>query len=150
MAVKFKICVDCADPHLLAAFWAEAMDYVVEDHSPLIEVLVAQGVIGDDLVVEVDGHKAWKTAAAIRDPAEPFNAQNGVGQGMRVLFQTVPEVKTIKNRLHLDLHYGLEHYEAQAERLASLGATRLSAHDEQGSKWIVMADPEGNEFCVHG
>ncbi|WP_030155581.1 VOC family protein [Glycomyces sp. NRRL B-16210] len=149
MAVHFKICIDCTDPHRLAAFWAEAMGYAVEDHSPLIEVLLQQGVVGEDAVVEVDGHKAWKTAAAVRDPDAPVNPQNGVGQGMRLLFQVVPEKKTVKNRLHLDLHYGPEDYEAQADRLEGLGATRLGAYDEDGAKWILMADPEGNEFCAH-
>lgn len=149
MAVHFKICVDCTDPHRLAAFWAEAMGYVVEDHSALIAMLLEQGVVGEDDVVEVEGRKAWKTAAAVRDPDAPVNPQNGVGQGMRLLFQAVPEKKTIKNRLHLDLHYGPDDYEAQADRLEGLGATRLGAYDEDGAKWIVMTDPEGNEFCVH-
>lgn len=149
MAVKFKICVDCADPNLLAGFWAEAMGYVVEDHSVFIAKLLEQGVITEDLLLEIDGRRVWKTAAAIRDPADPVNAESGIGQGMRVLFQTVPEPKTVKNRLHLDLHYGSDRYEAEADRLEGLGATRLGAHDEQGSQWIVMTDPEGNEFCVH-
>ena len=149
MAVHFKICIDCTDPHRLAAFWAEAMDYVVEDNSPLIEMLLKQGVIGEDLLVEVDGRKAWKTAAAVRDPDAPVNPVNGAGQGMRLLFQTVPEKKTVKNRLHLDLHYGPEDYEAQADRLEGLGSTRLGAYDGDGAKWILMADPEGNDFCSH-
>ncbi|THV32095.1 VOC family protein [Glycomyces paridis] len=150
MSVHFKICIDAEDPHRLAAFWAEAMDYAVEDHSPLIEMLLGQGLIGEDLVVEIDGHKAWKTAAAVRDPDAPVNAQNGVGQGMRLLFQTVPEKKSVKNRVHLDLHYGPDDYQAQADRLVGLGATRLGDYDEDGAKWVLMADPEGNEFCAHG
>ncbi|GAB3660664.1 VOC family protein [Glycomyces tarimensis] len=148
MAVKFKICIDCADPHRLAKFWAEAMDYVVEDHSPLIETLLQQGVVGDELVTEVDGHKAWKSAAAVRDPDAPVH-HNGVGLGGRILFQAVPEPKEVKNRVHLDLHYGEDRYEAEADRLEGLGATRLGAYDEDGAKWILMADPEGNEFCAH-
>ncbi|MCH7232701.1 VOC family protein [Glycomyces sp. L485] len=149
MAVRFKICVDSTDPHLLANFWAEAMGYVVEDHSAFIEILHRQGAIGEDDFIEVDGRKAFKTAAAIRDPDDPMDPQSGVGRGARILFQVVPEKKTVKNRLHLDLHYGADCFEAAAARLEDLGATRLSAHDEQGSKWVVMADPEGNEFCAH-
>ena len=150
MAEKFKICFDCDDPNLLAAFWAEAMGYVVEEYASFIETLMKQGLVGDDDVVEINGRKAFKTAAGIRDPEGPFDPESGVGRGMRILFQQVPEPKTVKNRVHLDVHYGLDRYEAEAERLEGLGATRLSQHDEQGSKWIVMADPEGNEFCVHG
>ncbi|MGH3431393.1 MAG: VOC family protein, partial [Thermocrispum sp.] len=59
MAVPFKICVDCTDPHLLADFWAAAMGYLVEDHSRFIEQLLEQGLIGKELVVEVDGRAAW-------------------------------------------------------------------------------------------
>ena len=65
-----------------------------------------------------------------------------------VYFQRVPEAKTIKNRLHLDLRSVEPH--ALIERLASLGATRI-ADPQTGSTcawWQVMADPEGNEFCV--
>lgn len=149
MAVKFKICVDSADPHRLASFWAAAMGYVVEDNSRIIEQLLEQGHIGEDLVTEIDGRKAWRTGAAIRDPAEPVNPENGIGGGLRVLFQTVPEPKTAKNRVHLDLHYGADRIDTEAERLEGLGATRLYVGEEGPSRWIVMADPEGNEFCVH-
>lgn len=149
MAERYKICVDCTDPNLLAAFWAEAMGYVVEDYASFIETLLDQGLVGDDDLVVLDGRKAFKTAAGVRHPDDPYDPETGVGRGMRILFQSVPEPKTVKNRLHLDIHYGPDRYEAEADRLAGLGATRLSEHDEQGSKWIVMADPEGNEFCVH-
>ncbi|MCC3765397.1 VOC family protein [Glycomyces sp. TRM65418] len=152
MPVHFKICVDCADPHRLAAFWAEAMGYEVEDHSQLIENLLAQGVITEDqgLLVEVDGRKAWKTAAAVRSPDDPANPETGMGKGMRILFQTVPEPKTVKNRIHLDLHVGLDRIESEAARLEALGGKRLTdVISEGGATWIVMGDPEGNEFCVH-
>lgn len=149
MAVRYKVCVDCADPHLLARFWAQALDYVVEDHSPLIESLLAEGAPIRDHLIEVDGRPAWRTAAGIRDPEHPVNEQTGVGQGGRILFQTVPEPKQGKNRLHLDLHVGADRVDAEAERLCGLGATRLGeGHEEGGSRWIVLADPEGNEFDV--
>jgi len=149
MAVHFKINIDCADPHLLAAFWAEAMGYRVEDHSKLIEGLLANEIITEDLLTEVDGHRAWKTLAAIRNPDDPFDPDSDAGKGMRVLFQTVPEPKTVKNRVHLDLHVGLDKIESESERLEGLGGKRLARHEEGPSSWIVMADPEGNEFCVH-
>lgn len=152
MPVHFKICVDCAEPHRLAAFWAEAMDYKVEDHSHLIEGLLAQGVITDDpdLLTEVDGHKAWRELAAIRNPEDPFDAASDAGRGMRLLFQLVPERKIVKNRLHLDLHVGIDKIESEVERLEALGGTRLTERlQDATATWIVMGDPEGNEFCVH-
>ncbi|MGH3466128.1 MAG: VOC family protein, partial [Thermocrispum sp.] len=61
----------------------------------------------------------------------------------------VPEKKTVKNRVHLDLHFGADHIEEEAGRLEGLGASRIGRGEEGPSRWIVMADPEGNEFCVH-
>jgi len=66
--------------------------------------------------------------------------------GPKIIFQRVAEPKTVKNRLHLDLHH--VDIEAAASRLVSLGATRLRRYDELGTSWILMADPEGNEICV--
>ena len=85
------------------------------------------------------GTLVWRTEVAIRHPEN----------GRRMLFQAVPETKTVKNRIHLDLR-GLEpgHLEAKREALESRGATFLH-HAQQGpERWITMADPEGNEFCV--
>jgi predicted enzyme related to lactoylglutathione lyase len=69
--------------------------------------------------------------------------------GPKLVFQQVPEPPTDrKNRLHLDIVVG-EEVAAEAERLESLGAARVtSLIEEVGTSWIVMADPEGNEFCV--
>lgn len=60
----------------------------------------------------------------------------------------MPEPKTVKNRVHLDLHIGPQRRQEVVERLAGLGGTVLGEHDERGSSWVTMADPEGNEFCV--
>jgi len=70
------------------------------------------------------------------------------GDGPKLLLQEVPEVKTAKNRLHLDVHF--EDFETQADRMVELGATRISSCVEavDDVRWIVMQDPEGNEFCV--
>jgi predicted enzyme related to lactoylglutathione lyase len=68
--------------------------------------------------------------------------------GPKLLLQQVPERKTVKNRMHLDID--AVDIEAEAARLEALGAHRVG-HDqlqEHGSNWILMADPEGNEFCV--
>lgn len=66
--------------------------------------------------------------------------------GPRFLFQRVPELKVIKNRLHLDLT--AEDMAAEVKRLTALGARQLKRVEEDGLVWTVMADPEGNEFCV--
>lgn len=70
------------------------------------------------------------------------------GQGVILTLQHVTEPKTVKNRMHPDLL--VENVELEVERLERLGANRLttSAHHEFGQTWIVLADPEGNEFCV--
>ena len=69
-------------------------------------------------------------------------------RGVRhLLFFKVPEPKTVKNRMHLDIH--ADDIEAEAERLVGLGATRVEGPiAEWGERWIVLADPEGNELCV--
>jgi hypothetical protein len=63
-----------------------------------------------------------------------------------LLFNKVPEPKTVKNRVHLDLY--TNDMEVEVARLVALGACKLYFVDEQGQQWWVMADPEGNEFCV--
>jgi len=70
------------------------------------------------------------------------------GAGPQLLLQQVPEAKSGKNRMHLDID--AVDIEAEATRLEALGATRLDAdvRSEHGSSWILLADPEGNELCV--
>ena len=65
-------------------------------------------------------------------------------RGPRLFFQSVPEAKTVKNRLHLDLV--TEHYEAEIERLTALGAKPVNEVTFPGARWTTFADPEGNEF----
>ncbi len=67
-------------------------------------------------------------------------------KGPRLAFQQVPELKTIKNRVHLDLE--AEDPNAVVARAISLGASHLADHEMPGIHWTVMADPEGNEFCI--
>jgi predicted enzyme related to lactoylglutathione lyase len=66
----------------------------------------------------------------------------------KLLLQRVPEAKAVKNRMHLDIE--TPDIDAEARRLEGLGASRVSAdaHGEHGSRWHLMEDPEGNEFCV--
>ena len=70
------------------------------------------------------------------------------GHGVTLTLQQVAEPKTVKNRMHLDLL--VENVEREVRRLENLGASRLtpSARQEFGQTWYVLADPEGNEFCV--
>ena len=144
MATGIQVVIDCADPARLSAFWADALHYKVQDppegHATWEEFLAAQGVPESE----------WNSASAVVDPA---------GAGPRVYFQRVPEEKVVKNRVHLDLNVGgghataLEerqrHVDAEVERLLGLGATIFRPGAvENGEYWVVMQDPEGNEFCV--
>ncbi|MET7638264.1 VOC family protein [Streptomyces sp. NPDC005438] len=148
MAVHWKLVVDCADPHALAAFWAQALDYEVEDHSVLIEQLLGTGMLSDEDHTLVDGRRAWRPLAGVRHPDDPVDPTSGAGLGRRLLFQRVPEPKRGKNRLHIDLHHGPEERDAAVARLESLGATVLATVRDRGSHHVTMADPEGNEFDV--
>lgn len=68
--------------------------------------------------------------------------------GPKLLLQRVPEPKTVKNRMHFDIE--VADIDAEADRLVALGATRVSEGpcSEHGSTWLLMSDPEGNEFCI--
>ena len=70
------------------------------------------------------------------------------GDGPQLLLQRVPEPKAGKNRMHLDVH--VADIATEAQRLQALGATRVAAEqvEEHGMHWFLMADPEGNEFCI--
>lgn len=138
MTVPFQIAIDCADPHRLVRFWAAAMDLEVEDHHDQVGSLVEQGFATEDDYLEVDGRRAWRTAAACRSE----------DRTTRLLFQVVDEPKTVKNRVHLDLHVGADRRETEAQRLVELGATRLWEASQGPHQWVTLADPEGNEFCV--
>ncbi|MCB1000271.1 MAG: VOC family protein [Acidimicrobiales bacterium] len=97
----------------------------------------------------------WSAALGrpVDDGAQPFFASIGypAAPGQPAwLFLGVPEGKSAKNRMHLDLVADAASggREAEVDRLVALGATRLGDHDEWGHRWTVMCDPEGNEFCV--
>ncbi|MFF8969831.1 VOC family protein [Streptomyces sp. NPDC014995] len=147
--VHWKLVVDSADPHAQADFWAAALHYEVEDNSALIERLLEVGALPGEATVEYHGRPAFRDLIAVRHPEDPFDAGSGTGLGRRLLFQRVPEAKTAKNRLHLDLHPGDGRREGEVERLTALGASVLREVKEPSGSWVVMADPEGNEFCVH-
>ncbi len=144
MARDMQITFDCADPAGLAGFWAEALAYTLQDPPP--------------------GFESWEQALeAMGVPPENRNDASALvdseGSGPRLFFQRVPEHKQAKNRVHLDVRAapGLEGdarmtaLEAEVERLVSHGATRLGRHEPApplSAGHIVLADPEGNEFCL--
>ncbi|MDQ0786881.1 VOC family protein [Streptomyces sp. B3I8] len=148
-ALHVKLVVDTADAPALADFWAAALGYTVEDNSALIERLLAAGRLPQAATAEHDGRRVFRGLAAIRHPDDPYDETTGIGTGRRILFQDVPEPKTVKNRLHLDVHAGEEGRERTVARLESLGARRVEEVDRgPAGHWWVMRDPEGNEFCV--
>ncbi|MGZ4479944.1 MAG: VOC family protein [Nocardioidaceae bacterium] len=143
MATLLQVTFDCADPGAQAEFWAAAIGYQVQPPPPPFEswpaALQAWGIPESE----------WNSRSAVVDPA---------GVGPRFFFQQVPEGKTAKNRMHLDLHVapgktGDERRticQAEAARLTGLGATVLREvpAEPPNEFFVVMQDPEGNEFCV--
>jgi hypothetical protein len=149
MALSWKLVIDSTDAATLADFWAAALDYEVEDPSALIEQLLAAGHLGEEAVIEHNGRKNFRGYAAIRHPDDPYDKTSGVGRGRRLLFQDVPEAKTVKNRLHIDVHSDPGGLDKLAARLEELGATRVHEFDKgPAGHWWLMRDPEGNEFCA--
>lgn len=144
MASDVQITFDCADPAALAAFWAQALGYRLQDPpAPFTSWEQALESMG----IPPERHN---DASAIVDPD---------AAGPRLFFQRVPEPKQVKNRVHLDVRAapGLQGdarmaaLEAEADRLVSHGATRLHRADPApplNVGYIVMTDPEGNEFCL--
>jgi hypothetical protein len=127
----------------LADFWATALHYRVQEppegFATWEDALVAWGV----------PESAWNDRSAVVDPD---------GAGPRVFFQRVPEPKQVKNRVHLDLNVGgglqadpedkRARIAAEADRLVAAGAAKQREFDEGREYWLVMQDPEGNEFCI--
>jgi hypothetical protein len=88
------------------------------------------------------------------DPNEPGHEEcmiRSAGTGHQLLFIEVPDVKQVKNRVHLDLRPVDRTRDEEVARLLSLGATQVADQREirgDGTGWVVLADPEGNEFCI--
>ena len=146
-AIRTQVVFDAADPHRLAEFWASALHYEHEEIDGFVSGLVEAGHVPPELTTEVGGKRRWRDMASLRHPDDPVD-ERGAGAGRRILFQTVPEPKTVKNRVHLDLLVGPDAAEAEVERLVGLGATVVSVHDGDGGRWTLLTDPEGNEFDV--
>lgn len=146
-AIRTQVVFDAAEPHALAAFWADALHYEHEDIDSFVTSLVNAGQVPVEYTIEIDGKRRWRSVATLRHPDDPVDGR-GAGTGRRILFQAVPEPKTVKNRVHLDLLVGPEDHEAEVERLLALGATVVDVHDGEDGRWTLLVDPEGNEFDV--
>ncbi|GGL91016.1 VOC family protein [Nakamurella endophytica] len=141
--VSLQVVVDAGSPALLAGFWSVALGYRLDDPPPGFqtweEALRASGL----------PEERWDDASAI----VPLH-----GPGPRIFFQKVPEHKQVKNRLHLDVGVGRgisdpqqrwERVMQHVERLIGAGAAVVQERTgDWGERWMVMTDPEGNEFCV--
>ena len=143
MAREVQVTFDCGDPAALGAFWAEALGYVVQPPPP--------------------GFDSWDAALeAWGVPADQRNERSALvdpdGAGPRVFLQRVPEGKSAKNRVHLDVRAApglagedrLAALETECERLVAIGGVRVQRFEagQLGQGHIVMQDPEGNEFCL--
>lgn len=148
MTLHWKLVIDAQDPHAQAAFWGETLGYEVEDNSALIERLLGFGAVTEAETVDFRGRRSFRDLIAVRHPDDPVDAETGTGLGRRLLFQRVPEVKSGKNRLHVDVHAAPGTRDEEVARLEGLGAAVQRRVKEQGGEWAVMTDPEGNEFCV--
>ncbi|MDF1595624.1 MAG: VOC family protein [Acidimicrobiia bacterium] len=143
MANGFQVTIDANDVNLLVEFWALALAYVQQPPLPGFaswqEWAAAEGIPQDQ----------WDARGALIDPA---------GRGPRLFFQKVPEEKLAKNRLHLDINIGgggdadpgdrRSRVDAHVELLVGAGGAVVGEFAESGERWVVMQDPEGNEFCV--
>ena len=128
-----QITFDCAAPGRLAEFWASALGYVLQPPP--------------------EGFDSWPAfLTAIGVPESEFDSRSACvdpdGKGPRLFFQRVPEPKAAKNRVHLDVDVGRDRVDAEVQRLLAEGATKVREVSENGERWVVMADPEGNEFCL--
>ncbi|MEU7551378.1 VOC family protein [Streptomyces sp. NPDC044571] len=142
MAYTFQVTIDCADPHSLADWWAEALGWEVEPSDEgFIRGLIAAGHADEDDTTTHRGTLVWKTGAVIRHP-------EGLERAPRLLFQLVPEPKAVKNRVHLDVRTGPDDPDEVVERLISKGAKRLHDGRQGPHSWTTLTDPEGNELCV--
>jgi len=113
-----NITFDCADAYGLAAFWSQVTGYQEDPEDP---------------------NEPEHTEALLVAP-------DGL---VRLLFINVPEAKTVKNRVHLDIMPADRTRDEEVDRLLGLGARLIADHRRpDGTGWAVLADPEGNEFCV--
>ena len=144
MTREVQVTFDCGDPHALAGFWNAVLGYEY-DGPP-------QGFDSWDAALDAFGVPADRRndASACHDPDR---------KGPRLFFQRVPEGKSAKNRVHLDVRAApglagderMAALESECARLVGLGGSRVQRHEPappMSAGFIVMRDPEGNEFCL--
>lgn len=151
MVYNFQVVFDCADPERLAKFWAQALGY--DEQPPPAGFDSWEAALTAWNIPESEWNSMWAIVPPEYDP------ELGSSPRPRLLFMQVPEGKVVKNRVHLDIRASgthaapaeerFEKAKARAAELEALGATKIREMDEgvQG-RWVVMQDPEGNEFCV--
>jgi hypothetical protein len=145
MTLNIQIAVDCRKPHELADWWAETLEWAVEPQDEdFIRSMIDQGFATEEETSRHNGKLVWRDGAAIRPPDE-LDAKS---PARRILFQTVPEEKTIKNRVHWDVRLAGADKDAVRAALEARGAKFLWTASEGPHSWHTMADPEGNEFCI--
>ena len=139
--MSFQVTIDANDPARLADFWCDALGYIIQPPPPEFESwddwATAMGIPEEN----------WNDARALVDP---------LGSGPRIFIQKVPETKSAKNRVHLDINVAPNTtkddrrplVERRADELVAAGATVVGPMEVRGEFWIVMQDPEGNEFCL--
>lgn len=140
-AKQVQVTFDCAEPRVVAEFWKAALGYVDPPVPP--------------------GHESWDAFDASLPAARRgavWACEDPDGVGPRLFFQRVPEAKSVKNRLHLDVRVGVgltgdarvSALETEAARLEAVGArrVRLMPADDVDEACLVMQDVEGNEFCL--
>ncbi|MEU6045794.1 VOC family protein [Streptomyces griseus] len=126
MASKFtELAIDCADPAALARFWCAVLGYEVQDAD------------------EEDG------VVMIGSPEAPEGKSRPGPVPPALTFARVAEGKSVKNRLHIDVNPTDREQGEEVERLLALGARRADV-GQGDAHWVVLTDPEGNEFCVLG
>ncbi|MEU3017195.1 MULTISPECIES: VOC family protein [unclassified Nocardiopsis] len=118
-----ELAIDCADPQALARFWCAVLDYQVRDDRPEEGFVTIGGAAG------VEGTEGPGPVAPV------------------LTFARVPEGRVVKNRLHIDVNPADRDQDAEVRRLVGLGARHVDVGQGDAS-WVVLADPEGNEFCV--
>ncbi|MCZ2401758.1 VOC family protein [Paenarthrobacter sp. Z7-10] len=144
MSYSIQMCVDSKNPQEQADWWAETLGWALEpSDEAFIRSMIEQGYATESETMVHNGVLVWTDGAAICPTEE-------VGQRgrRRILFQSAPEGKTVKNRVHWDVDLAGDDKDEVRKRLEGRGATFLWEANQGPHFWYTMADPEGNEFCL--